>query len=207
VKGWYRASDIDGEDAYTITPTPSIYEPTTVGDLLDLGDQQDRYFAVHEAAHAVLARAAGGHISEVALMPAGHGEGPAGHVNWMCPPADTQGEWDDLAAVHAGGEQGAARWLRDRGLHTPVRAWATELSSLNDRNVARRWAGADVVTDDPTSAHDWRRLGALAWERLDERWDEVEELAQDLQKHRRLTPENYPLNRPRRRGPFGRGRR
>ncbi len=207
MNGWHLTLNVDSIDVSTINPALPITEPATVGELLGLDPYQlDAYYTVHEAGHTVLARAAGGLISEVALT---HRPDEAGHVIWANP-TDGTGSWDDVAAVHAAGEQAATRWLRENGLHTPVRAWASELGSLGDRNMARRWTGADVVTDNPVNPHDWRRLSALARDRLDGRWGEVEQLAADLQQHRHLTPANYPLNEPggrparRRRGLFRR---
>lgn len=156
--------------------------------------QRDELRAVHEAAHAVAALVAAGHVHHVQILttvslrtcePAD--EGIKGGETQACNIADST----DVAVFLGAGERAEDRWLREQGLWTPDVAAGIEMGAYGDRKIllemnphvgfgtGQDYAVVHDLADHFVSEH-WGRVLAVAGElarrlRLD--GDEVARLA------------------------------
>ncbi|SBW17929.1 hypothetical protein FDG2_0430 [Candidatus Protofrankia californiensis] len=190
MNGWHRVQ-IDNETIWTIHRPPADVQLGRLHEHLALDDDQHRDLdAYHEAAHAMVAVDAGIPVHTVEIRPGQHPSGWMTYGSWT-------GPWVDLATMCAAGEQGALRWLREIGRYTETGGWAAEVAAYSDRAAAEAMCSepVSVITDDPTTRHDWRHLGALAQQRLAVLWPAVHDLAATLIAHGTAGPDDLPALR------------
>jgi hypothetical protein len=138
---WVRAKDSEcqvvwfdnGDGYFTSVPRPSfLFGRYEVREVISFTPSQHvEHSAYHEAAHAVLFRAAGAAVKSISVgrgfdFADRHGETD---VKYDCP-------LDQVLVALAVGERSADRWMRELGLWRPERAWCNELLSRDDRAVA-----------------------------------------------------------------------
>ena len=136
-------------------PPPGI-TGATLRDVTGLSDAQRHWLnAFHEAAHVVIALAARVPVTQVGIVPEeqawggrvdslpGEGVGFSEIYYW-------HGTSRDAVSIIAAGERAQDRWLREAGLWTPARAWATERDGVTDRaritELCLRATGREAVT-------------------------------------------------------------
>jgi hypothetical protein len=152
-------------------------------------EQQIMNTAVHESGHAVAYLAHGLEVSSVAVHDPDADSGVSmGEVD--CVPAS--GPMLSFVLPAAAGERAEDRWMRENGLWTSGRAWATERHAWMDRRhiagLVSQAPGRELtfgVSPDSWSDHAW--ITTRVDEVLDPLWDRVLTLADYLAKHRYVT--------------------
>ncbi|MFF2074619.1 hypothetical protein ACFVXG_07670 [Kitasatospora sp. NPDC058162] len=176
----------------TRQPKPLLDRPTTAYRILDLPDPLLRKaVAIHEAGHAVLALHLGTRLTSVSVADnLGREEGTAAGRTSYEPGQITP--MRNVLLVSAAGERAQDRWLREKGLWSPERAWVVEILAAQDRSVidqcvrpARPGGLTYGVSCDPTAD-----LAALhdhvdMW--LHGLWEQVTALADALNQRGTLT--------------------
>lgn len=174
---WHADVVINGKPYRTRNFAPD-YGPNSSAYLGSLTyGQRDEMRAVHEAAHAVAALAAGGHVHHVQMMTTEEmlshpvtGDGtPSGEAR-VCNILDAT----DCAVFLGAGERAEDRWLREHGLWTSDVAAGVELGALGDRTALLELnphvgfgTGQDYVVVHDLADHfvreHWDRITAVAW--------------------------------------------
>lgn len=176
---------------YTRTPPP-LYEVDST-DVVTAYTPQEQLLntAVHEAGHAVLYLSAGHSVGSVALeAPEDLSDLARAAVKYL--PAT--GPWLGFALAYAAGERAEDRWLRETGLWSMDRAWASECHAWGDRSQVAEVLQACHHRELTFHGHpgDW---GDYAWitdradKALDQVWDQVLALGHHLAAHRFVTGE------------------
>lgn len=146
--------------------------------------------AWHEAAHTVLYLWSGVVVEYVTLDIADERHVSGGQAMTMVAPYDLPlGQAIVCLAV---GERAEDRWLAQRGLWTPVRAWAVERHAYRDRAAAadllhRGMSATMTFGTDPGAGTDYATYLTDADAALNDAWDDVEALAHELLRTRHLT--------------------
>ncbi|WP_035796445.1 hypothetical protein [Kitasatospora mediocidica] len=161
---------------FTRHPAPDIDGRFDVRGLYGLPDSHHRQMTtIHEAGHAAVLLAAGIPFDHMSLGQHPNTAAPqAGYVK-----CTFTGTLETYIHFFAAGERAQDRWLREQGLWTPIRAWATEILAYTDRQGIAEYAPAD----DLTALHD--EVDTL----LDGLWPSVLRLAGALNRHGRLSYE------------------
>ncbi|MFC7794618.1 hypothetical protein [Streptomyces cinereoruber] len=174
---WHQDININGRPYPTRTYVPDLDTDTAA---FDLPQVQVAYLsAIHEAGHAVVLLARGGHIhhAEVLLGTFQHGE-PDGRVD-ACGVRDGNMFAEFLAA----GERATDRRLREMGLWTPYRGLVAETGAYADRKK--------LLADNPDVGFgdkpvDYLLAHDMADTVLDAHWPAVLRVADALAHHHRL---------------------
>ncbi|MFF5039907.1 MULTISPECIES: hypothetical protein [Streptomyces] len=180
-----------GRIVHSFHPAPAGW--CCANHVLGLALETDRQgAAVHEAGHVVAAFVTGIHVADVVLTteqtqnPCGSVSGVSGvtGIGRIAVPVD------DYLTMLAAGEAAHQRWLRDSGLHTPARAWAVEVSALDDVAKAVNQLRERVPGYDATGYRQlfWR-YRPVAEELVDAHWERVLAVAGGLAAPGRLTGE------------------
>ncbi|MEU0949922.1 hypothetical protein ABZ379_45780 [Streptomyces canus] len=134
--------------------------------------------AIHEAAHAVVAIAGGGHLHH-AQIEAPDNSGDTGGVCGVCGLADSQ----LLATYCAAGERADDRWLREQGLWNDRRAVCVEVGARGDRQI--------LLASNPRIGFgdkevDYHLVHDLADQAIDQHWTRITTVAEVLVKEIRM---------------------
>lgn len=187
VAAWHHEVDINGEPYPTRNSAPN-HESTSSAYIGDLTDEQSTQMrAVHEAAHAVAALAASGHVHHAKLVPAAQMRAmPDGGVGvesgdvFAC----NLIEGRDVARFLGAGERAEDRWLREVGLWTPSRAVGVEMGACSDR---RSFLGLNPRFGFGIDDHDYRVVHDLADQFIGRHWTAINAVADVLATQLHLT--------------------
>jgi hypothetical protein len=168
-------------------PDGVVDSDVLLADLTD--DQRDSMRAVHEAAHAVAALAAGGFvhhawIRRTADLRATAGMVIEGHRVGGNVAACSVSDGRDFVVLLGAGERAEDRWLHEAGLWTPELAVGVEFGAYSDRRAILGWnpgLGFEGGYNDFLIVHQ------LADELVNEHWDRITAVGAVLAQRLRLT--------------------
>jgi hypothetical protein len=177
---WHTDICVLGEPYPTRTLSPDADGWTT--DFFDLPDHLTSYpDAIHEAGHAVIALAGGGHLhyATIAKDPANP---TVGGTTFSCGLSDATGRL--FATFTAAGERAIDRWLHQAGMWTPERAVAAEVGARSDRHQFLR-INPDVGFGDKPI--DYRAVHDLADQAVYRHWNAITTVADALVQRLHIT--------------------
>lgn len=134
---WHHDLNINGQPYPTRHPAPN-YGDTSDAYLGDLPTHTRQYLrALHEAAHAIAAISANGHIHYARITPTAQLAASTGAVSG----GDVSGcnliDGRAVATFYGAGERAENHYLHQAGLWTPTRSAGIELGALRDRERCR----------------------------------------------------------------------
>jgi hypothetical protein len=174
---WHRDFDINDQPYPVRTHVPDL---NTDFPTLDLPPRETLYLsAIHEAGHAVVLLARGGHVHYTELR---HGTFEHGAYDGRVDVCSI-GSGNNAAAFFGAGERAMDRRLRETGLWTPYRGMVAEVGAYADRQ--------EFLTSQPDLGFgdkpiDYRTVHDMADAALDTHWSAVLRVAEALAQHHYL---------------------